>query len=84
MTRIYHFGEPGARFREVYEIVLESNLAGEEAARAGNRLQDVDIAARNVIEKAGYCFLCPPFGGHFSFSGRLYTGPVLRRPVFSP
>lgn len=54
MTRTYHFGEPDAEFAEVYHIVLEANLAGEEAAKAGNELQDVDAAARKVIEKAGY------------------------------
>ncbi|MCI8275095.1 MAG: aminopeptidase P family protein [Lachnospiraceae bacterium] len=54
MTRTYHFGEPDEEFAEVYDIVLEANLAGEEAAKAGNELQDVDAAARRVIEKAGY------------------------------
>ncbi len=54
MTRTYHFGEPSEKFKEVYNIVLEANLAGEEAARVGNQLQDVDIAAREVIKKAGY------------------------------
>lgn len=54
MTRTYHFGEPDAEFAEVYNIVLEANLAGEKAAKVGNELQDVDAAAREVIEKAGY------------------------------
>ena len=54
MTRTYHFGEPSDKFKEVYHIVLEANLAGEEAAKAGNALQDVDRAARAVITKAGY------------------------------
>ena len=54
MTRTYHFGEPSDKFKEVYHVVLEANLSGEEAAKVGNQLQDVDIAARKVIEKAGY------------------------------
>lgn len=54
MTRTYHFGEPDTEFAEVYQVVLEANLAGEEAAKAGNELQDVDAAARRVIEQAGY------------------------------
>ena len=37
MTRTYHFGEPGARFREVYEIVLESNLAGRFSLHKGRQ-----------------------------------------------
>ena len=54
MTRTVHFGEPSSEFREVYEIVLEANLAGEAAAVEGNLLEDVDRAARSVIEKCGY------------------------------
>lgn len=54
MTRTFHFGKPAQRFRDVYNIVLEANLAGEEAAKAGNRLQDVDRAARAVIDRYGF------------------------------
>ena len=54
MTRTYHFGKPSDKFRDVYNIVLEANLAGEEAAKAGNELQAVDRAARAVIAKYGY------------------------------
>jgi Xaa-Pro aminopeptidase len=54
MTRTYYFGKPDQEFREVYAIVLEANRKGEEAAKSGNQLQDVDRAARSVIEKYGY------------------------------
>lgn len=54
MTRTFHFGKPSDKFKEVYEIVLEACLAGEAAAKVGNELQDIDIAARDVIKKAGY------------------------------
>lgn len=54
MTRTFHFGRPSSKFRDIYNIVLEACLAGEQAAKAGNQLQDVDKAARGVIEKAGY------------------------------
>lgn len=54
MTRTIHFGEPSEEFRRVYEIVLEANRRGREAAKAGNRLQDVDRAARSYIEAQGY------------------------------
>ena len=40
--------------REIYSIVLRSQLAGIEAARPGTRLVDVDAACRNVIVAAGY------------------------------
>ncbi|MDR1025194.1 MAG: Xaa-Pro peptidase family protein [Treponema sp.] len=57
-TRTFHFGRPGAEFEKIYNIVLEAHLAAEAAARPGNVLGDVDLAARQVIEKAGYgpCF----------------------------
>jgi Xaa-Pro dipeptidase len=57
-TRTFHFGKPGAEFEKVYNIVLEAHLAAEAKARPGNLLGDVDLAARQVIEKAGYgpCF----------------------------
>ncbi len=54
MTRTVHFGQPSEEFKEIYQIVLEANLAGEAAAIEGNRLEDVDRAARSVIEQHGY------------------------------
>ena len=53
-TRTFHFGRPDAEFEKVYNIVLEAHLAAEAAAKPGNVLGDVDLAARSVIEKAGY------------------------------
>jgi Xaa-Pro aminopeptidase len=40
--------------REVYEIVLEAELAGIAAARPGATYTDIDAAARAVIERAGH------------------------------
>ncbi len=40
--------------RQVYEVVLEANLAGIEAARPGTTITEVHNAARAVIAKAGY------------------------------
>lgn len=54
MTRTFFFGNPSEKFVEVYNIVLKACLAGEAAAKVGNCLEDVDIAARDVIKKAGY------------------------------
>ena len=39
--------------RDVYEVVLRSELAAIKAVRPGVQMSDVDAAARNVIEKAG-------------------------------
>jgi len=53
-TRTFHFGKPPGEFEEIYAIVLEAHLAAEAKAKAGNTLEDVDLAARSVIERHGY------------------------------
>ncbi|MDR1320804.1 MAG: Xaa-Pro peptidase family protein [Gracilibacteraceae bacterium] len=54
MTRTVHFGPPSDEFRAVYAAVLGAHLAAEAAVQAGNKLEDIDIAARNHIENLGY------------------------------
>lgn len=54
MTRTVAVGEPTEEMKKVYHIVLEAQLAGIAAARAGVTGKDVDGAARKVIEDAGY------------------------------
>lgn len=54
MTRTVFLGEVSPRQREIYNIVLEANLRGIAAAKPGNRMCDVDLAARNYIEEMGY------------------------------
>lgn len=55
LTRTFVFGKaPDARTREVYEIVKRANEAGRAAAKPGATCEEVDRAARKVIEDAGY------------------------------
>lgn len=54
MTRTVFIGEASPRAREIYEIVLEANLRGIAAAKPGNRMCDVDLAARSYIEEKGF------------------------------
>lgn len=54
MTRTVFLGEVSDKAREVYEIVKEAERRGIEAAKPGNRMCDVDLAARNYIEEMGY------------------------------
>ncbi len=53
-TRTLVDGEPDPAQREIFELVLASQLAGLEAVRAGAAGKAVDAAARAVIEEAGY------------------------------
>ncbi len=54
MTRTVFIGEVSDRAREIYDIVAGANRRGIEAAKPGNRMCDVDLAARNYIEEKGY------------------------------
>jgi Xaa-Pro aminopeptidase len=65
VTRTYPVG---GRFspeqREVYSVVLKAQAAAIKAVRPGVWMSDVDQAARNVIEKAGYGDYYPHGIGH--------------------
>lgn len=64
LTRTFFFGESTARMREIYRIVNEAELAGIEAARPGVPAEATDLAARAVIEKAGFGEFFNHRGGH--------------------
>ena len=53
-TRTFYFGRPDREFEKIYAVVLEAHLAAEAKAVPGNTLEDVDTAARSIIEKHGY------------------------------
>ncbi|MDE3105878.1 MAG: aminopeptidase P family protein [Acidobacteriota bacterium] len=53
MTRTVHLGKATAAEREVYDSVLEAQLAAVAAVRPGVALGDVDEAARSVLRRAG-------------------------------
>jgi Xaa-Pro dipeptidase len=54
VTRTVAFGAPADEVRKVYGVVDKAQLAGIDALRAGAAAEDVDRAARRVIEDAGY------------------------------
>ncbi|MDL2234395.1 M24 family metallopeptidase [Ruminococcaceae bacterium OttesenSCG-928-L11] len=54
MTRMIAVGEPDAEKREVYAVVQAAQAAGIAAAKVGTPCSQVDKAARDVIEQAGY------------------------------
>lgn len=55
VTRVVYLGnEPPEDVQAVYQAVLEANTRGREAARPGVKARDVDRAARQALESAGY------------------------------
>ncbi|MPY61618.1 aminopeptidase P family protein [Streptomyces spongiae] len=53
-SRTVHVGEPDAEERRVHDIVRAAQEEGFRAVRPGAACQDVDRAARAVIDEAGY------------------------------
>ncbi len=54
MTRTFAVGQPDELSREIYEVVLEAQLAALNVIGEGVPCAEVDRAARDVITKAGY------------------------------
>ncbi|MET8827967.1 aminopeptidase P family protein [Streptomyces sp. NPDC004610] len=53
-SRTVHVGEPTDEERRVHDLVRAAQQAGYEAVRPGVACQEVDRAARAVIDEAGY------------------------------
>jgi Xaa-Pro aminopeptidase len=51
-SRVQSFSD--AKQQKIYDTVLKSQEAGIKKARAGVKACEVDLACREVIEKAGY------------------------------
>ncbi len=77
MTRTVAFGEPPEELRKIYKVVLEAQLAGIEAVRAGVSGGEADKAARSVIEVAGYGEAFTHSLGH-GVGLEIHEGPTLR------
>ena len=54
MTRTVAVGQPDQFKKDIYEIVLEAQLTAQDFIKPGVTASQVDAAARQVIEKAGY------------------------------
>lgn len=54
ITRICFIGHPYDPIAKIYDTVLKANLAGIKAIKEGAIACDVDKAARDVIDQAGY------------------------------
>ncbi|MFF3327659.1 M24 family metallopeptidase [Streptomyces sp. NPDC002889] len=53
-TRTVHVGEPTVAEQHIHDVVREAQQAGVDAVRPGVACQEVDRAAREIIEEAGY------------------------------
>jgi Xaa-Pro aminopeptidase len=54
MTRTIVLGEPDAKFREIYNIVLRAGMTAIDHIKAGTNGKEADALARDVIVAAGY------------------------------
>ena len=54
MTRTVAVGQPDQFKKDIYNICLEAQLTALDFIKPGVTASEVDAAARNVIEKAGY------------------------------
>lgn len=59
ITRSTFFGTPSDEYRKIWSVVLEAQSAAIEKAAPGVLCSEVDAAARQVIDRAGY-------GDHFT------------------
>ncbi|WP_226646404.1 M24 family metallopeptidase [Mesobacillus subterraneus] len=64
ITRTVAYGEINNKQEEIYNTVLKAQLKALDTARAGVSCSEVDLAARKVIEEAGYGDYFPHRLGH--------------------
>jgi Xaa-Pro aminopeptidase len=54
MTRVEFFGDVDPKLREIHDIVMQAYEAAVAVAKEGVDAEEVDRAARSIIEAAGY------------------------------
>ncbi|OGS56824.1 MAG: hypothetical protein A3K60_07000 [Euryarchaeota archaeon RBG_19FT_COMBO_56_21] len=54
LTRTFICGKPSKKQREMYDVVLEAQLAAIDKIKAGAHGKDVDMAARRIIDSSPY------------------------------
>lgn len=76
LTRTFAVGEPSEQLRRIHDIVQRAQDAAIAAVRPGVLARDVDGAARQVIDEAGYGANFPHGLGH-SVGLQWHEAPVL-------
>src|ERR1051326_8016832 len=64
MTRTVHVGSPGRKQRDLYQAVLEAQLAAIDVVKPGVQAGKVDQAARKVLQKSGFASYFTHSTGH--------------------
>lgn len=54
LTRTFFIGKPDAKFKKVYDIVLNAQIAAISRIKPGMSGAEADAIARNIIAEAGY------------------------------
>lgn len=76
LTRTVWLGEPDAKLREIYGIVLDALRTAEATIRPGMTGKEADATARDVIAAAGYGEAFGHSLGH-GLGVRVHEGPAL-------
>jgi Xaa-Pro aminopeptidase len=80
MTRTVHVGKPGPEARRRYQAVLDAQIAGTDAVRAGVAAGEVDFACRSTLKR----FRLDRFFTHSTGHGvglEIHESPRLARNV---
>lgn len=83
ITRTFAIGEPDAQLKEIYQIVLQANLKGIEAAKKGMTGKELDAVARDFITEKGYGDAFGHSLGH-GIGLDVHEGPNLSKKSESP
>ncbi|MCE5089768.1 aminopeptidase P family protein [Staphylococcus devriesei] len=78
ITRTFAIGEPDPKMKEIYNIVLESQIKAINEIKPGMTVQEADALSRDYIDAHGYC---QEFGhslGH-GIGLDIHEGPLLSK-----
>jgi len=54
LTRVVFVGSIAPKWRRVYELVLEAQMAAIDAIKPGRRMNEIDAVARQLIDETGF------------------------------
>ncbi len=83
ITRVFSFGAPSERIKEIYKVVFQAQKSALAMCRPGVALSALDEVAREVIIRAGYGDFYPHSLGH-GVGLEIHELPVVRKEGSSP